>query len=174
MERIRVVVDPEIPTDLERHMWTRMTVRMTGGRSASIGPRPVPGHPANPLTLEALREKFAECAALVLPADRVDIGGPDRRVARHLPRSAEPDRDPRSRPLTAAARLSRAASGRGGGSHRSDAAKSPALITSSTAFTPHPCGEPNAAESSTEAALLATWQITAGITLADRSVTSPR
>jgi 2-methylcitrate dehydratase PrpD len=72
MERIRVVVDPEIPTDLERHMWTRMTVRLKGGRSASISPRPVPGHPANPLTLEALREKFRECAALVLPADRVD------------------------------------------------------------------------------------------------------
>jgi hypothetical protein len=32
----------------------------------------VPGHPANPLTLEALREKFKECAALALPADRVD------------------------------------------------------------------------------------------------------
>src|SRR5216684_1040092 len=72
MERIRVVVDPEIPTDLERHMWTRMTVRLRGGRSASISPRPVPGHPGNPLTLEALREKFTECAALVLPADRVD------------------------------------------------------------------------------------------------------
>jgi 2-methylcitrate dehydratase PrpD len=72
MERIRVVVDPEIPTDLERHMWTRMTVRLKGGRSVSISPRPVPGHPGNPLTLEALREKFTECAALVLPADRVD------------------------------------------------------------------------------------------------------
>jgi 2-methylcitrate dehydratase PrpD len=72
MERIRVVVDPEIPTDLERHMWTRMTVRLKGGRSASISPRPVPGHPGHPLTLEALREKFTECAALVLPADRVD------------------------------------------------------------------------------------------------------
>jgi hypothetical protein len=32
----------------------------------------VPGHPANPLTLHALRAKFAECAGLVLPADRVD------------------------------------------------------------------------------------------------------
>jgi 2-methylcitrate dehydratase PrpD len=72
MERIRVVVDPEIPTDLEHHMWTRMTVRLKGGRSASISPRPVPGHPGNPLTLEALRAKFEECAALVLPADRVD------------------------------------------------------------------------------------------------------
>jgi 2-methylcitrate dehydratase PrpD len=72
MERIRMVVDPAIPDDLERHMWTRLTVRCTDGRSVSIGPRPVPGHPANPLSLETLREKFKECARLVLPADRVD------------------------------------------------------------------------------------------------------
>lgn len=72
MERVRVVVDPEIPSDLERHVWTRVTVRLKDGRSASIGPRPVPGHPANPLPLEALREKFRECAGLALPADRVD------------------------------------------------------------------------------------------------------
>ncbi|HYB70559.1 MAG TPA: MmgE/PrpD family protein, partial [Candidatus Bathyarchaeia archaeon] len=72
MERIRVVVDPAIPGDSERHMWTRLTVKCADGRAARIDPRPVPGHPANPLSLEALREKFAECAGLVLPADRVD------------------------------------------------------------------------------------------------------
>jgi 2-methylcitrate dehydratase PrpD len=72
MERITMVVDPEIPGDLERHMWTRLTVRLKDGRSATIGPRPVPGHPENPLSLEALRAKFQECAGLVLPADRVD------------------------------------------------------------------------------------------------------
>jgi hypothetical protein len=53
-------------------MWTRLTVRLKDGRSASVGPRPVPGHPANPLTREALRDKFRECAGLVLPVDRVD------------------------------------------------------------------------------------------------------
>jgi 2-methylcitrate dehydratase PrpD len=72
MERIRVVVDPDLPTDQERHMWTRMTVRLKGGRSARVDPRPVPGHPANPLPLDALHAKFVECAGLVLPADRVD------------------------------------------------------------------------------------------------------
>jgi 2-methylcitrate dehydratase PrpD len=72
MERVRVSVDPEIPTDLERHMWTRVTVRCTDGRTATVGPRPVPGHPENPLSIEALREKFRECAGLVLPADRAD------------------------------------------------------------------------------------------------------
>jgi hypothetical protein len=53
-------------------MWTRLTVRLKDGRVSRIDPRPVPGHPANPLSLEALRQKFAECAGLVLPADRVD------------------------------------------------------------------------------------------------------
>ncbi len=72
MERVNMVVDPEIPTDSERHMWTRLTIRLKDGRSARVDPRPVPGHPANPLSLAALREKFTECAGVVLPADRVD------------------------------------------------------------------------------------------------------
>ena len=72
MERVRVSVDPDIPTDLERHMWTRVTVRCTDGRTATVGPRPVPGHPENPLPIETLREKFRDCAGLVLPADRAD------------------------------------------------------------------------------------------------------
>ena len=71
MARVRVVVDPEIPGDLERHVWSKVTLRLTDGRTLQIGPRQVPGHPGNPLTLEALRDKFNACAALVLPEDRV-------------------------------------------------------------------------------------------------------
>jgi 2-methylcitrate dehydratase PrpD len=72
MERVRVVVDPEMPTDGERQMWSRVTVRLADGGQAEIGPRPVPGHPTHPMTPGALREKFEECARLVLPADRVE------------------------------------------------------------------------------------------------------
>jgi 2-methylcitrate dehydratase PrpD len=72
MPRVSVRVDPDIPGDAERHMWTRVTMRLTDGRRVSIGPREVPGHPSNPLTPEALRGKFEECAALVLPADRAE------------------------------------------------------------------------------------------------------
>jgi len=72
MTRVAIVVDPDIPGDLERHMWTRLTIGLTDGRRLTIGPRQVPGHPGNPLTPHALREKFAECASAVLPADRVD------------------------------------------------------------------------------------------------------
>jgi 2-methylcitrate dehydratase PrpD len=71
MARVRVEVDPEIPGDLERHMWSKVTLRLTDGRTLQIGPRQVPGHPGNPLTLEALRDKFNGCAALVLSEDRV-------------------------------------------------------------------------------------------------------
>ncbi len=72
MPRVRMRVDPDIPGDLERHMWTRVTVLLRDGRSWSVGPREVPGHPSKPLTAEALREKFEECARLALPEDRVD------------------------------------------------------------------------------------------------------
>jgi len=72
MGRVKVFVDPDIPGDQERHMWTRVTVRLRDGRTVSIGPREVPGHPSNPLTPGALREKFDECARLVLTPDRVD------------------------------------------------------------------------------------------------------
>jgi 2-methylcitrate dehydratase PrpD len=72
MERVKLVVDPDIPGDQERHMWTRVTLRLTDGRTLSIGPREVPGHPSNPLSAQALREKFEECARLVLAEDRVD------------------------------------------------------------------------------------------------------
>jgi 2-methylcitrate dehydratase PrpD len=73
MSRVAMEVDPEIPGELERHMWTRVTVRLTDGRTLSIGPREVPGHPSNPLTPAALVEKFTECAGLVLPAERTGV-----------------------------------------------------------------------------------------------------
>jgi 2-methylcitrate dehydratase PrpD len=72
MPRVKIVVDRDIPGDQERHMWTRVTVRLHDGRTLRIDPREVPGHPSNPLTPEALRAKFDECARLVLTPDRVD------------------------------------------------------------------------------------------------------
>jgi 2-methylcitrate dehydratase PrpD len=72
MTRVRMTVDPEIPGDLERRLWTRLTVRLTDGRTLSLGPRPVPGHPTHPMSLEAMLEKFTECASVVLPRERVD------------------------------------------------------------------------------------------------------
>jgi len=72
MKRVRMVVDPAIPGDLERHVWTRVTVRLRDGREVAIAPRAVPGHPGLPLSMDQLREKFRDCARVVLPEDRVE------------------------------------------------------------------------------------------------------
>ena len=53
-------------------MWTRVTVRLRDGREVAIAPRPVPGHPGLPLSMDQLREKFMDCARHVLPEDRAD------------------------------------------------------------------------------------------------------
>jgi 2-methylcitrate dehydratase PrpD len=92
MERVRMVVDPGIPGDLERHVWSRISVRLVDGRTVEIPPREVPGHPSRPLSLDALREKFTECARVVLPPDRVDAA---RQMLEDL------DRCPDLRSLTA-------------------------------------------------------------------------
>src|SRR6266705_2327936 len=81
MKRVRLVVDPTIPGDLARHMWTRVTVRLHDGREVTIAPRPVPGHPGLPLSMDQLREKFMDCARLVLPEDRADSV---RQMVEHL------------------------------------------------------------------------------------------
>src|SRR5882672_10391622 len=72
MKRVRVVVDPEIPGEGDQHVWTRVTLRLRDGREVSVAPRPVPGHPGSPLSLDQLREKFRDCARIVLPDERVE------------------------------------------------------------------------------------------------------
>jgi len=72
MKRVRVVVDPEIPGEGDQHVWTRVTLRLRDGREVGIAPRAVPGHPGSPLSLDQLREKFRDCARIVLPEDRVE------------------------------------------------------------------------------------------------------
>jgi len=72
MKRVRLVVDPEIPGGGDRHVWTRVTVRLRDGREVTIEPRPVPGHPGSPVTLDQLREKFRDCARVVLSEDRAE------------------------------------------------------------------------------------------------------
>ncbi|MEK7709385.1 MAG: MmgE/PrpD family protein, partial [candidate division NC10 bacterium] len=54
MGRVKMVVDPSIPGDLEHHVWTRVGVRLGDGRTLEIPPREVPGHPSAPLSREAL------------------------------------------------------------------------------------------------------------------------
>lgn len=72
MRLAKMVVDPTIPGDLEHHVWCRVTVRLRDGRTLEVPPREVPGHPSAPLSREALLAKFRDCAARVLPPDRVE------------------------------------------------------------------------------------------------------
>ena len=70
LERTRLVVDPEIPDERGRTMWSKVTVRLDDGRTLTVGPREVPGHPERPVSIETLREKFTECAGTVLSRER--------------------------------------------------------------------------------------------------------
>ena len=64
--RVRMVIDPSLPDGLEHHAWSRVTVRLSDGRTLGGPPRGASGHPDAPLTDAQLREKFLGCAAGVL------------------------------------------------------------------------------------------------------------
>ena len=72
MERVAMVVDPGLPQGVERHAWSRVTVRLRDGRTVSTEARGARGHPETPLSDEALREKFLACARTVLSPDEAD------------------------------------------------------------------------------------------------------
>ena len=93
MSRVKMVVDPSIDGDHERHMWTRVRVRLADGRDLEIGPRQVPGHPAE----SAERGRAAREVRGVRghrAAARARVGGArDGRGAGRLPRPAQLHRD---------------------------------------------------------------------------------
>ncbi|PYM62327.1 MAG: MmgE/PrpD family protein [Candidatus Rokuibacteriota bacterium] len=72
MERVAMVVDPGLPQGVERHAWSRVTVRLRDGRTVSTEARGARGHPDTPLSDAALREKFLGCAGTVLGADEAE------------------------------------------------------------------------------------------------------
>ncbi|MBI1734542.1 MAG: MmgE/PrpD family protein [Candidatus Rokubacteria bacterium] len=72
MERVRMVVDTSLPHDLEQHAWSRVTVRLTDGRTLAVPPRGAQGHPDTPLSDTRLREKFLACAAVAIPRDAAE------------------------------------------------------------------------------------------------------
>jgi len=65
--RVRMVVDPALPSELAQQAWSRVTVRLRDGRTLASAPRGASGHPDAPLSEAQLREKFLGCAAGVLP-----------------------------------------------------------------------------------------------------------
>jgi 2-methylcitrate dehydratase PrpD len=76
MDRVRMVVDPTLPEGQAQQAWTRVTVRLAGGRVLASPPRGARGHPGDPLSPEQLREKFLGCAAGVLaPGEAEAVAG---------------------------------------------------------------------------------------------------
>ena len=72
MERVRMVIDPTLPHELEQHAWTRVTVRLSDGTTFEDKPRGASGHPTAPLSDAELRAKFLACAAPVIGADAAE------------------------------------------------------------------------------------------------------
>jgi 2-methylcitrate dehydratase PrpD len=69
MGRVKMVVDEGLPDELEQQAWSRVTVRLTDGRSLAGPPRGAQGHPTEPLSDERLRGKFLGCASLAIPRE---------------------------------------------------------------------------------------------------------
>jgi 2-methylcitrate dehydratase PrpD len=72
MERIHMVVDPALPPGSDQQAWTRVTVRLSDGRTLSEPARGASGHPATPLTPDQLRTKFLACATLAISRDEAE------------------------------------------------------------------------------------------------------
>jgi len=97
MKRVRLVVDPAIPGDLERHMWTRVTVRpTTGGKWPSRRDpcRDIPGLP--PLDGSAAGEVHG-LRAPRLRRNRADSVRQMVEQLERLSRPPQPHRDPQLR-----------------------------------------------------------------------------
>ncbi len=67
MPRVHMTVDLALPAGLDQQAWSRVTVRLTDGRTLALPPRGARGHPDNPLSPDALRAKFLACAAMAVP-----------------------------------------------------------------------------------------------------------
>jgi 2-methylcitrate dehydratase PrpD len=68
MERVHVHVDPEIEALGYNEMRMKVDIALADGRTLSGYADKAKGHPKKPMSRGDLREKFMDCAALVMPA----------------------------------------------------------------------------------------------------------
>jgi 2-methylcitrate dehydratase PrpD len=68
MERVHVYVDPEIEALGYNEMRMKVDITLADGRKLSGYADKAKGHPRKPMNRDDLREKFMDCAALVMPA----------------------------------------------------------------------------------------------------------
>ena len=72
MERVQVYVDPEIEARGYNEMRMKVKITLKDGRVLSGYADKAKGHPKKPMSREDLREKFMDCAALVMSSDRAE------------------------------------------------------------------------------------------------------
>lgn len=72
MERVRVYVDPEIEALGYNEMRMRVKITLKDGRVLAGYADKAKGHPGKPMSRTDLREKFMDCATLVMPSDRAE------------------------------------------------------------------------------------------------------
>ena len=85
MARISMVVDPSLPEEREQHAWSRVTLRLSDGRTLVSPPRGARGHPDQPLSEAALRAKFLACAARILPGPEAEAVADQIADLEHIP-----------------------------------------------------------------------------------------
>lgn len=72
MERVHVYVDPEIEALGYNEMRMKVDITLTDGRRLSGYADKARGHPKKPLNREDLREKFMDCAQLVMASQQAE------------------------------------------------------------------------------------------------------
>ncbi len=72
MERVHVAVDPDIEAQGYNEMRMTVAITLADGRRLSGYADKARGHPKTPLSADELREKFTECAALVMPVAQAE------------------------------------------------------------------------------------------------------
>ncbi len=72
MERVRVHVDPEIEALGYNEMRMKVDITLKDGRRLSGYADKAKGHPRKPMSRDDLREKFMDCAALVMPGGQAE------------------------------------------------------------------------------------------------------
>jgi 2-methylcitrate dehydratase PrpD len=85
MPRVRMVIDPSLPDQLEQHAWTRVTLRLADGRTLATEPRGATGHPDQPLDAAALRAKFVACATRAIAREEAEAVAEQIEHLEHIP-----------------------------------------------------------------------------------------
>lgn len=72
MERVEVYVDPEIEALGYNEMRMKVDITLIDGRRLAGFADAAKGHPRKPMSRDDLREKFMDCAVLVMPGDQAE------------------------------------------------------------------------------------------------------